>query len=138
MEEISLPTKTKIAAWWMIGISIIFGCIGLGLVLLGIFLPPGTPDFRYYFFIIGIGIIIGCLIVFPPSLFLLKRKRWAWWFSIIILILALCPFLTQLLLTLPFFGFSWIHLFYIVVTVPLLFPLILLLLDRKNFWKIAT
>jgi len=137
MEKVGLPIKTKIAAWWMIGINIIFSCLGLALVLLGIFLPPGTPEFRGYFLWIGIGIVIGCLIVFLPFFFVLKRKMWAWWFSIIILAFASFHFLYQLL-SIFFVGFQRFHLVYIVVTIPLLFPLILFLLDRKNFWKIAT
>jgi hypothetical protein len=141
MEKISLPTKTKIAAWWMILSSILTGFINLtgALRLLNFVIPESEPSelpFSRHDILVFIGgaifAITSFFIILRSSIFLLKQKRWAWKFSTAILFLYL---IISLLVWFVAFGdfislpvFSLLHLI----------PLILLLLDRKNFWKIAS
>ena len=150
MEKVSLPIKTKIAAWWIktIGIGIIF--IGLGLFITLMF---------YAFWWIG-----PSSLLLPLSIFLLggficflgsriaKGRRWAWWMGI----------LTLLIIWIFYFGYQFLYFrifqpathdlvdifrislshgeffLFILSHIFILPPILLLLLDRKNFWKIAS
>jgi len=145
-----LPIKTKIAAWWIktIGIGIIF--IGLGLFITLMF---------YAFWWIG-----PSSLLLPLSIFLLggficflgsriaKGRRWAWWMGI----------LTLLIIWIFYFGYQFLYFrifqpathdlvdifrislshgeffLFILSHIFILPPILLLLLDRKNFWKIAS
>ena len=146
-----LPIKTKIAAWWIktIGIGIIF--IGLGLFITLMF---------YAFWWIG-----PSSLLLPLSIFLLggficflgsriaKGRRWAWWMGI----------LTPLIIWIFYFGYQFLYFrifepaetydlvdlfrislrqgeffLFILSHIFILPPILLLLLDRKNFWKIAS
>jgi len=152
----TLPIKTKVAAWWMIllgGLTIIEGFI---------FIFPGglTGDITDIFiFIFIISIFLFFMI---PSFFLLRRKRIAWWLYIIIISINLIFALFCLIKTRSFFDFGTLSLGRFPILLPLYLltskrtffelygyvngfefilytiPFILLLLDRKNFWKIAT
>ena len=151
MEKVSLPIKTIIAAWWIktIGIGIIF--IGLGLFITLMF---------YAFWWIG-----PSSLLLPLSIFLLggficflgsriaKGRRWAWWMGI----------LTPLIIWIFYFGYQFLYFrifepaetydlvdlfrislrqgeffLFILSHIFILPPILLLLLDRKNFWKIAS
>ena len=127
IQKPSLPIKTKIAAWWMIIISVILGCVGLRIAIQGylhslyggVLLLP-----------VGLGIFfMGGLLIFLPGLFLLKRKVDSWWVSVMILGIA-----STLSIFLVLTGFTLLEL---CCSSMFLIPFILLLLDRKNFWKIA-
>jgi len=130
MEQVSLPIKTKIAAWWMIvfgGIQILLffyrGLLGLGSI----------PTIEYVTGIFGVFLLIY------PGFLMLKRKKVGWLFSIIVLSIVLIYFLFFPALQLN--RYFW---FFFLIPIPFLAflfsfpPFILLLLDRKNFWKIAT
>jgi hypothetical protein len=135
-QEPSLPIKTKIAAWWMVvigGIGIIFSLILLGWLI----------SIREETNINPVLVLIYFINVFPPSflyfltgfLLHLKRKRWAWFFGITIIIVVIIFF--------NIIGFASgiakkIGVKPIYFYIFLLMPFLLLLLDRKNFWKIAT
>ena len=148
------PIKTKIAAWWMI-ISGILGFFsiqgagspifeppfGLGWARYIILLPPllfedfsSIPAISMFVYFLIIYFLIGAFLVFP--IFLFKRKKWAWWVNVINLTLS------SISLFFLFFYFSSFHKFWTKYTFYSLFHplflLILLLLDRKNFWKIAS
>jgi hypothetical protein len=112
-----LPTKTKIAAWWMIITGVIFGLLYGGLVLI------------------------------VPSIFLFLRKRVGFWLAMIVLLLLICigflayffvplVFLFIIIFPLPY-QFHLPRVWYSALLVFLIFQFILLLLDRKNFWKVA-
>lgn len=115
----SLPIKTKIAAWWII---IVWGVIIPFFIFFAVTFCDATglnacPSFQgpvlfIDFFLFIISFVLGINILF--------RRKWAWWTSIII-------YSTLFFLTLFNSG----------LTFSLLPSLILLLLDRKNFWKIA-
>ena len=135
-EKVPLPTKTKIAVWWMI----IFGGIIIidSLRLMSLWaeeLPLGA-FFAVLFFYFPIGVLVFLL----PGLSLLKRKKFGWYWSIIILFIGLVVFI-------PFLWPSpeydiWVQMratypMYYIIFISYLPLFILLFLDRKNFWKIA-
>jgi len=134
VEKIQFPIKTIIAALWIIVISGLMIFLPLWWVFF-VFLAGGPERaFQSSDFLGGlpalIGLIFSIIVILPigllffiPSIFLLKKKRKAWWFIEIILFIGIIVFLV-------------LHIFPILII--LLPPLILLLLDRKNFWKIAT
>ena len=151
MEKVNLPTKTKIAAWWMIGI---------GGALTVLFWPEFISD-------VGFFGILGALLFIIPGYLLLKRKKSGWWLALTIVSINLVIFswlvvpdilsppghpdlyvpeqllflVSILIIVSPlsifrgaFLGsFTTGFLFLL-----LLIPLILLFLDRKNFWKVAS
>jgi len=142
MEKVSLPIKTKIAALWMMIMGGIPGCFSLVIIFQGPFQHMRHELGATLFFMGGLAIFFGGLVSFLWGIFLLQRKKWAWLSSI------------EILLTVGFIlAFVW---FFILLGIlpeqvsksykpillsPLLLPLvpfILLLLDRKNFFKIAS
>jgi len=171
IQKPSLPIKTKIAAWWII-------VVGGGLIIFYLFLAmKGTGAAAYMafglFLMFSISFITGLIFLFSGTL-LLKRKKWGWWFSIIILFLVVffvlafpviefglnrvpvdssifnflglldflsTPFLLPLMMIIPekLFLSPAASILLSCVSFPIYIPpLVLLLLDRKNFWKIAT
>jgi hypothetical protein len=138
MEKVSLPIKTKIAAW----IMIIFGmCIVLNLVR-----EVRGVKFTGIVFLSTFILISLMLLLFISGFSLLLRKRWAWWLAVFILSIVLIFRLRDIIYEV-IFGLrmiiaeplsSWEALIFLLFDLILLIPLILLLLDRKNFWKIAT
>jgi hypothetical protein len=150
MEKSSLPIKTKIAAWWIrvMGIGIIF--IGLGYLIILMF---------YQFWWTGPSSLLVPLSIFLLGGFIcflgsqiMKRRKWAWWVGI----------LTPLIIWVFYFGYQFLCLrvfepavkhdlvdlfwisfhrgeFFLVILyhIFILLPILLLLLDRKNFWKVA-
>ena len=131
-----LPTKTKIAAWWMT----ILGIIGLIFSVFLIFmLIKETYDNAQ------IIIIFLLMFIFPPSLLiffsglvLFAKKRWAWWLSVVMIAILMIGLLAYFFVTEGWFPDFWViwNLLVLVPLVLLILPLVLLLLDRKNFWKV--
>ena len=151
IQKPSLPIKTKIAAWWMIAIGGIYLLVFLwrefGDTLFDVFSQPGA-------FTAGTGGIVGLItflfmciaffiatfFFFLPALSLFKKRKWAWKFSITILLIgtiSLLGFVIYLHVVHATISLGSVMFFLGTPFVILLVPLILLLLDRKNFWKIA-
>jgi uncharacterized protein YneF (UPF0154 family) len=142
MEKVGLPIKTKVAAW----IMILMGIIGGIFVALLTYLlrswhlgsnPPSEQEKRIEMLRTFLPYV---LLLFLPGLFLLKRKKWAWWFTIFSAVLSdIIYFISS-----PFFNEVIYPIFYgyphrmMLLFIPLSIVLILLLLDRKNFFKIAS
>lgn len=141
MEEINLPIKTKIAAWWIRLIGIL-----AFIFFIKLFFPPSRPEFMgglidlFALIIFGpILIIIGILFLKSSNL-LFKKRKLGWWLSTIT-ILPLGWFVLWFLMDLIEYLMlpSLIEDFMILpVLLFLIIPFILFLRDRKNFWKIAT
>ena len=160
MEKVILPIKTKIAASWLkiMGIIVVIFLIiyyvfqgdqfsdtsslvqffaflcGLALEFL-IFIPSFLPDtWLWGFLYIG---VIGTLLVLT-SYYISKKKRWALvLYFVSFSILAIIPIydlvsgiVNPKIATSP--EFYLLHLFFLYT------PFVLLLLDRKNFWKISS
>ena len=130
MEKFNLPTKTKIAAWWNIMVGLIM------IIFSGWIYAEEKIRFLICSFWGLFFLIFACYL-------LIKKKGWAWW----ILVVMNC------ILTIyigyhffPFLPLAFTHILFasgvaligVVLFVIFLVPLILLFLDRKNFWKIAT
>ena len=153
MEKVSLPIKTKIAAWWMIicgWLIIIFETV--------IFFPylSRAPKVTFKEPIRTIlphitAIFLGIFFNIISYYFLLKKRKVGIVISIIIL--SITSFLALLFPEIHWseFPIPSLNLFCVYcgifarnfgwrtcLFVPFGIPLILLLLDRKNFWKIAT
>ena len=127
------PIKTKIVAWWMIIIN-------------GIFVLFFIRDdyYRYVIYrheiVFSLGGMIKVYLMFLlpviAGFFLLRKKKWAWWVSIIIYGLISLYFFSRLFtLTIFTVGLNVFDFYYLLY---FLVPLILFILDRKNFFKIAS
>lgn len=139
IQKPSLPIKTKIVA-------ILMGLIS-GIILL--FTPLLTIGYflaEYSISLFGVVVFLITLLPFLASIFLLRKKRWAWMLTVIILSVGLVASILEIVFALGDINI-YINIFEELYTPQevrfkyvLLFStlLIFLLLDRKNFWKIAT
>lgn len=137
MEKVSLPIKTKIAAWWMK----IFGAIGLVLggvlfifcySIYGFKSAAGAGDLCRS--VSYLGFFIGLLLLISETL-VLKRKKWAWILAIAILIIPVYFIWRR---EVVYGGIIEAFMVSLPYTIFLLIPFIFLIIDRKNFWKITT
>jgi hypothetical protein len=122
---VKLPMKTMMVA----GIMKTFGVLGAlasGGILLLAPLTGAAPAFAGESFLLLIG-LLAALSCFISGNLLSKGKKLGWLLSLIHLIILLI-FVIFLILT---EGYPFYLIIFIVA------PLILLLTDRKNFWKIA-
>jgi len=151
IQKPSLPIKTKIAAWWMI----IIGGIVIGFIiksnnwliyLFDYFLYPEKRGVESGWLLV-FGLILIIFFLLPiflcfilPGLFLLRKKRWAWWISNGTMILFVVFVILFSYIRIPFLKAPPIFPKSSIIIASLLasLPFLLLLLDRKNFWKIAT
>ena len=134
-----LPTKTKIAAWWMV----IFGLIFLGYQVSILY-----PSYRLWkeYGELGVNplyagafpILFNALIFLLPGIFLFKRRKMAWHFAAVILIFILMGGLFMFGVSIFQEGFYFLDKFTATFYLFVIILFILLILDRKNFWKIAT
>jgi hypothetical protein len=143
-EKVSLPTKTKIAAWWMM-ILLPFPSAFISLYFFIHFIPSvyrmGGDEALSALGLVFLGTaILGSIFCFGnlvAGVCLLLKKKKIWKFSVGLILLCIIVLGIGGLLDLKgkidtndiLFLFSILSLF--------LIPLILLLLDRKNFWKVA-
>jgi len=86
---------------------------------------------------------------FFTGIFVLLRKKWAWIISVMILFIILIILLANLVdefgdlvWLFKYRGYSAFYLtkfiIILIATIFFLIPFFLLLLDRKNFWKVAS
>jgi len=152
---IKTPIKTKIAALWIILIGVVLIIFGAGLSV------SVSPDGPGPILFLLLGFSIGLLLFFPPGLFLFQKKKIGWYWAIILLLVAMtilvyssidsyiyylhfeerCPYEytptgEKVCMGAPDLFNVTIPLG--IIAIFLLPPFILLFLDRKNFWKIAT
>jgi Zn-dependent protease with chaperone function len=140
-QKLSLPIKTKVAAWWMIvfaGIGII---LSIKFILSYLFIYFGgswgqESGWALVAVFMGVIAFLPCLFFLLSGIFLFKKKRWTWWFATVILVLLIIfLFLAILKFDINITNTSAILILPLPIT---LLPFILLLLDRKNFFKIAS
>jgi hypothetical protein len=154
MAQVSLPTKTKIAAWIMMVIGGI-GTIG-GLLIANVGHRHPTAEFDMFFSFLGMTVFLpSSLYFFSGLLLLLARKRITWVFSVgassmemVFSLVVTCYFVRLLidgwldirdLLIGDIYSLQFIvYLYVLVLALFSLFTLILVLVDRKNYWKIAS
>lgn len=123
IQKLPLPIKTKIAAWVMI-------IIGISLSIMGLIINNSLPEDSYpqAHRDLLFGNFFGFLLIVSSIFLLIRISKKAWWIAITInLIFIITTILIQFLSLLLF-----------ILIIPFIIPFILLLLDRKNFWKIAT
>jgi ABC-type xylose transport system permease subunit len=116
----TFPILTRIAAWWLMTIGAVVGIISLGGLSLFIPVPIDLSQTSK---------ICGFL-SFVSGYTILGRKKWAWWLSVIILSLE-----SIFIIRIGFMDGLGGAFFYSPIFI---LPLILLLLDRENFFKIAS
>jgi len=128
MEQNKLPTKTKIATW----LTIIYGLI----IIIG--------GFRTRFWI-SKGSFYLVLFLIPLGFLIFKKRKWAWWGSIILLSIQILLDLRLLvplifLLITPFTIHKNLHILFSSLRYLFfpVFPFILFITDSKNFLQMAS
>ena len=134
MERVSLPIKTKIAAWWMI----VLGVLTIKLFSQFFSPIPQTQDYMgglaalFARIIFAPITLIIAIVFFISGSLIFRRRKLGWWLSTIT-VLPLGYFIL-------IFSFGFLRVpanFDYLLSFIILYPFVLLLLDRKNFWKIA-
>jgi hypothetical protein len=130
MEKVSLPIKTKIAAWWMKLIAL----IGNLYFFIMVFSAAG-PEVAFALIIEGPIFIVWGILFWLSSALIFKRRKLGWWLSMVFLFITILIFyLVEVHHDLyTFIEEPFLFLIFIIFLVPFIF----LLLDRKNFWKVA-
>jgi len=130
--KLKLPTKTRIAVWWLI-------IVGLALTLLAIvymfalFLQclwssPSNSGLTY------VMMLFGGAFTLISGILPLKRNKLAWKFSVGVLVIAMiCSIGGYLYLSMDPGGFSKTLIIILAGLIIYLAPLILIILDRKNY-----
>jgi len=125
-ERVKFPTKIRVVA----DVMMIFGVLGMlasGGILLSVPLIGAAPAFAGSLFLLLLG-FLAALLCFISGNLLFKRKKLGWWLSLI--------YLSSLLIFVIFLNFTENYPLYLIIFIMTL--LILLFLDRKNYWKIAS
>ena len=132
-QQKSLPIKTKIAAWLMTIIGFPFLAVGLFALLMGGM--SGCQELAILPCIIAAASLSLGIPLALPSIILLKlKKKWLWFLVLIsyplsFMVLYLSKYKPNLN--------SFTIFFTIYVCVPVIISFSLLLIDCKNFWKVA-
>jgi uncharacterized membrane protein len=149
MEKVNLPVKTRVAAWWMIIVGIIFLIAFCVEVICGAYwlLNPPSRDEAiiiayilavalFFLSILSIAIGISFLI---PSVYILKGNQRAHKIATIILpsqlVIVLILYFIFDKLSKNLFLYSILIIFFIIIAGV---PFILLYLDRKKFRELAS
>jgi len=149
MEKVGLPIKTKIAAICIKILGILTVMVGIVIFLGGSIQVDAQISETLFYFVISF--LFG-LFIYKLGSLILRKKKWAWFTSVGILIIIYVGSLFALLINLiqciefatrtvyDFFSLDNLTDLFVLILLltPFLILLILLLLDRKNFWKIAT
>ena len=135
-----LPTETKIAVWWLIVVGNVLTFWSLGLLFfafcysLGSTMDAGpeVPNLVLYFFLPFYGIFM-----FLSFVFLSTKGKKAWAITVIILVITIICFLGLNLYSLANHVYYMITLISFLEWLSCLFPLSLIILDRKNYFKMV-
>jgi cation transport ATPase len=134
MNKAKLPTKTKIAVWWLIA----FGGILTILAILYIFelflqtLWSSSADYGFLYIVL----FLGGIFTFISGIFLLKKSKRAWIVAVTVLVIATtCSIGGYLQLAIDSANYSKIPIALLVGLLIYLTPLILVILDRKNYFE---
>jgi hypothetical protein len=136
-----LPTKTRIAVWWMITVGIVLTIGFSGLLLVAILYSFGeemdggsaVPNLVIYFFLPFCGIF-----TFISGIFLFKKRSWK--VAVTILVIAIIYSLGTYLYIVIYHCDNLSYMITIAVLIGSLIyltPLILIILDRKNYFEIV-
>jgi hypothetical protein len=131
-----LSIKTKIAACWLMGLGIIG--ITLCVIIYKVAAIEGGWSLYAASFII-LFLLVVSFIIFLLGLLLFKRKRWVWWLDFVILTFVTLYFIIYFILSLQDMSLeSMSILSFCLFIAAFLIPLVLLLIDHKNFWRITS
>ena len=136
MNKAKLPIKTKIATWWLIVIGVLLTILGV-LYMFALFLQSmwstSGDDGRLY-----IVLLLGGIFTFISGIFLSKESKWAWQIAAIVLIIAMICFIAgYLCLSIDSANYSKLPIILPVGLLIYLTPLILIILDRKNYFEMV-
>jgi hypothetical protein len=138
MTKAKLPTKTKIAVWW---IRIIAALVAIGgLIVLFVSLTTAAPVVKEegtgtFFFVVVVIVLPIWLLFLLPSIFLASKKPWGWTTSIIMLSLEILGSLGVCIYFATTDGLYYLQ--YTPAIIILLVPLILIIIDRKNYFEMV-
>jgi hypothetical protein len=127
--EVSLPTKTKIAVWWLAlcGMAVVL------ILIIGILTAvEGSNGAAYNLALIILipAIIVIAILIILPLISLRMKKSWSWAVAVVLLSIYVTGDIIWLLSDLSNAGL-------LAPGIVMLVPLALIILDRKNYSKIV-
>lgn len=139
MNKAKLPTKTKIAAWWLYAVGIVLTIWSSGLLLVALLLSfstspetgPVVPNLILFFFLPPCNILIVI-----SGISLINEKR-NWQVATRTLSVSMICLLGVSLYSLVNDVYYQIPFISLLGCLTCLMPLILILLDRKNYFEMV-
>jgi hypothetical protein len=147
IQKTSLPIKSKIAAWWLIIGGIILGIARSVQVLFLIFAFLNINVKNIFASLLSISLSLFpllFLILFFAGIFLLRNKKWSWQLAKTVLYIGSLSLIYCwiMIFLFPIGDVTDQNLIIFTGLLPYTFfivpPLIFLIIDRKNFFKIAS
>ena len=134
LDKTKLPTKTLIAALWLAVMGVILTSWHLVLLLMsfGYSFAIGTADERRDYLLLVL--LFGSILYTLSGFFLPIRIKWAWIVAVAILcIVLICSLGIDIYIFCK--GPFWITIGLLLGSLIYLTPIILLILDRKNYFE---
>lgn len=145
MNKTKLPTKTKIAMWWLTLVGLLLIAYSIYCLLFAFTMSFDTPSsergelFRY----MGL-FLLGNVLYTLSGIFIYIKTKWAWTVTMTILsIVAICYIGIYLYFVIDDFSrygalsdYSYI-LIALLGSLILLIPLVLITIDRKNYLEMV-
>ena len=129
INKIKLPTKTRIAVWWIRIFSIVI-VISCAAYILFCFTDPTFFDSAIY----ALVFLPIWILFLLPSILLPRKRRWCWTTSIIVLCLEIIIILAVCIFGAIHYRYTY-YLELISIVIFYLVPFALIILDRKNYFE---
>jgi hypothetical protein len=126
-----LPTKTKIAVWWIF----ILGAVVVIVPLVSLSSFSDYTERDMIFFPLLLTTLCVSFLYSLSGIFLMVRKTWAWNVALVVITIELLSLFIYLHVEIDLDTFGGPILF--VANILLLIPFILILLDRKNYFEMV-
>jgi hypothetical protein len=144
MPKAKLPTKTKIAVWWLVVVGVLLIAYSIYCLLFASIMSFDTPasERGELFLIMGL-CLLGSILYFLSGIFISRQSKQAWRVTVTVLsIVTICPIgfciysvINDLIRYGALSDYSYIPIA-LLGSLILLTPLILIVLDRKNYFTI--
>jgi hypothetical protein len=148
IEKKEIPTKSRLAAWWMLIMGGTAVAVCLVMLFVGLWTGGIHDEFGFVFYIFGLAGIAIFIFYLLPGLLILKGGRWGWITASVILSIAIAigfgifmygithsyHYYSQFALSPEYLFENASNLLYLF---PLLIPLTLILLDHMSYKRVA-
>jgi len=139
--EVSLPTKSKIAAWWLKIIGVLLTILAVVSLVSSWFSSFDSGPVGRNWFVLGLLLVLSCILLLCSGILISKISGRSWVLGSALLIMGMILFATVFLIDIyqrqiPEGGITDFTLVILPLGILIyLSPLILIVLDRKNYFE---